>query len=227
MRLISFGPSVEAAQVVRQRLGGAVHPAQRVAHVHARHRPLRRELERDGVRLEAPRQIAARAEHDRVVEVRLRAPGDGLARRVPERQIVGVVERVAARGDALEDRGRAASARRRPAGSRPAPRAPPQERRRTRWRAGSPTDGREVPEALGAHGRQDDGNVRDREVRDDDPHHRERATTRHQVDAAAGVASTTAGPPSRAARRRATRRHATNPDAPGTPGRAGPSPRRR
>ena len=125
-------PEREAADVVRHGLVRAVQPAERVAEVDARHRPLRRELERDRVRREAPFEVAARALHDRVVEVRLRAARDGLARRVPEGEVVRVVVRVAARGEALE----AEEERRRDA-------TPPPERARRARRAASTVAKRE------------------------------------------------------------------------------------
>src|SRR5579863_10648867 len=84
------------------RLVRAVHSAERVALVHARHGPLRREVKSDVVRLEPPGEIAARAQHDGVIEVSLRAEGDGLSGRVPEDEVVRVVERMPARGHGLK-----------------------------------------------------------------------------------------------------------------------------
>ncbi len=60
-------PDLEASEVVRQGLGRAVHAAQRVALVDVRHGPLGREREGDVVGPEASREVAAGAEHDRVV----------------------------------------------------------------------------------------------------------------------------------------------------------------
>src|SRR5271165_4085200 len=59
-------------------------------------------MERNRVGGESPFEIAARPEHDRIVEVRFCAPRYRLARGVPKDEIIRVVERVPARGFALE-----------------------------------------------------------------------------------------------------------------------------
>ena len=69
--------------------------------------------------------------------MRLRAPRDGLARRVPEDEIVRVVERVPARGDALEAEEERERGRRRRRGARGAARCAGASR--SRCRAGSPS----------------------------------------------------------------------------------------
>src|SRR6516165_4187352 len=84
----------ETAHVMWKRFGCAVHTTKRVPFVDVGHRPLGREAERNLVGCESPREIAPRAEHDRIVQMRLRAPWGRFACRVPKHEVVRVVERV-------------------------------------------------------------------------------------------------------------------------------------
>src|SRR4051812_33769205 len=76
-------------------------PAQRVSVIDVCHCPVWGKLSCHVVVLQALFELPARAEHDRVVELRLGAQRYRAPRRVPKTQVVHVVERVRARLEGL------------------------------------------------------------------------------------------------------------------------------
>ena len=144
---------------------------QGVTEIDVRHRPARRELERATVGGQALLQITARTDHHRVVQMRLRALRHRVLRRAPEHEIIAVVERVPARLCRLKPHPQREPDRRWP------PRQLAQEPCRRAAEHQREPDGGQVPEALGAHGGEQDGDVRVREVRErhpEEPHRDER-----------------------------------------------------
>src|SRR5688500_2296897 len=72
-----IGAEVEAFFVMRPRFLGAVYPAERVAGVNMRHRPLGRELHCEAAFDKARFEIATSTLHYRIGQMRLRAHRDG------------------------------------------------------------------------------------------------------------------------------------------------------